>query len=90
MPLCATCLRGADLSLADLVHADLHNADLTGSNLFDATLAYANLETADLTGANLARARYDSNTIFPDGFSPDKHGMRMIRRLFKAPSRELR
>lgn len=50
-------LNGADLTSADLTNADLTNADLRG----------ANLQNAKLTNAILVGARFDSNTIMPNG-----------------------
>ena len=79
------CLRIANLYRADLGEADLGEADLVGAcleeaYLREANLAGANLEGADLRGANLKgtklqRARYSSNTVFPEGFDPDAQGM---------------
>ncbi|MGW5249054.1 pentapeptide repeat-containing protein [Streptomyces sp. NPDC004129] len=46
-------LHGANLSGTDLTWADLNGADLTGADLNDANLTGANLSDANLTGANL-------------------------------------
>nr|WP_182859506.1 pentapeptide repeat-containing protein [Listeria monocytogenes] len=46
-------LRRADLSGANLRHADLRRADLSGANLRHADLSYANLRRADLSYADL-------------------------------------
>jgi uncharacterized protein YjbI with pentapeptide repeats len=35
----------------------------------------ANLEKTDLQGANLRGARYDENTLFPKGFTPEQSGL---------------
>lgn len=71
-------LSGANLSGTNLSKADLRGVDLSGANLSGANLSGACLYRADLSGANLAEAdltdtqleiaRYDSHTIFPEGF----------------------
>jgi uncharacterized protein YjbI with pentapeptide repeats len=43
-----------DLSLANLIGADLRGANLSGTNLFITDLTGANLIGADLSGANLS------------------------------------
>jgi hypothetical protein len=43
---------------------------LRRANLSGAILRRANLSGADLSGANLRGARWDSDTIWPDGFTP--------------------
>ncbi len=78
-------LTGADLSGANLVIANLSGADLISVNLAGANLREATLSEADLSGANLCRAhlnranlvgarlsgaKYNSKTIWPDGFDP--------------------
>ncbi len=73
-------LIGARIRLADLTHTDmrqveLQNADLgdsllQGADLRDADLRGTNLKAANLQGAILENAKYNSKTIFPDGFSP--------------------
>ena len=61
------CLYGADLSHADLSHAELHGADLSdadlrGADLSDADLRGADLSDADLRGADLSGADlHDAN-----------------------------
>ena len=67
-----------DFSNADLVGANLKQANLSDANLQGAILWRANLCLADLRGANLRRAdlskadlrgvRYDEYTYWPDGF----------------------
>jgi len=49
-------MQGADLTGANLRHADLRGADLRGANLTGADLIHANLRYADLRGANLTGA----------------------------------
>ncbi|AVU80135.1 pentapeptide repeat-containing protein [Listeria monocytogenes] len=49
-------LRRADLSGANLRHADLRHADLRRADLSYANLSYADLSYADLNGANLSYA----------------------------------
>ena len=50
-------LQGADLIYADLSNADLRDADLSGADLIDAKLPRADLRDADLSGAALWNAR---------------------------------
>lgn len=47
------CLRGANLSNANLCYSDLRGADLNFANLYHANLRGANLYGADLRGADL-------------------------------------
>ena len=54
--LCDVDLRNADLLGANLSDADLRNADLCRANLRNANLRGANLSDADLLGANLSDA----------------------------------
>lgn len=46
------------------------NEDFSGLNFKN-----ANLENAILTGAILEGAKYNSATVFSDGFKPEKRGM---------------
>ena len=78
-------LIGADLSWANLSGASLHNANLSGADLSGAYLWGASLHNANLSGAdlyetrlynaNLSGAKYNSKTIFPACFKPEKEGM---------------
>ena len=69
-------LRGANLRGAILVGANLRGADLGTDNLGGPTrLQGANLSEAILNRANLVGAIYDSDTVFPRGFSPTAAGM---------------
>lgn len=75
-------LRKADLERANLFRADLRRADLKGANLRDADLKEARLEGADLKGADLRGAhlkgvKCDRQTEWPDGFLPEKAGVRL-------------
>ena len=70
----------ASLQMVDLSGADLRYAMLQNANLKEAYLTSANLEDADLINANLEGThlrgcKYNSNTQFPVGFDPKKHGM---------------
>lgn len=65
-------LGSANLMKADLKNANLHEttlqeANLSGANLSGATLYHANLEGANLYEANLDKAKFNKNTILPDG-----------------------
>jgi len=72
-------LRQANLFSARLNGADLMFAELVGASLWLATLREAklmgaNLAEADLNDADLERARYDGETVWPQGFDPDAAG----------------
>ncbi len=71
-------LSGADLTGATLVGANLTRANLSGAVLWKADLSGANLRRAKLSQSNLALATYDSQTVFPEGFNPEKHSMRKV------------
>ena len=65
-------LRGADLREANLSGADL--PPFSSANLSSAILRGADLREANLSGADLREAKYDNNTIWPDGFDPKAAG----------------
>ena len=69
-------LTGHDLSGANLTRTDLRDANLAGVNLSGADLRDANLSGADLRDANLSgadlRGATTRDTIWPEGFSPEK------------------
>ena len=50
--------------------ADLSGADLSSADLSRAYLYRANLSRAYLDGAHLYRAKWDDNTVWPEGFTP--------------------
>ena len=64
-------LGGADLSSARLQRSSLRSASLIECNLDRALLDGADLTGAELRGASLKWARFDSDTLWPDGF---EHG----------------
>ena len=68
-------MQGARLNNADLRRADMRGARLTGCRFGGAVLHGADLRETDVADANLEGALYDQNTIFPDGFEPEKHGL---------------
>ena len=84
-------LSSVDMSYTDLQHANLENADLTftlfvGTDLASSNMSGANIFYADFSDANLSNienwgsafwlaARYNENTIFPDGMDPNDFGM---------------
>ena len=78
-------LYGADLSGADLIFTVLCKANLIGAVLCKANLLGTDLRWADLRGANLSEAdlsetylvgaKYNSKTIFSEGFSPEEEDM---------------
>ena len=53
---CASSLPGADLTGANLSHADFREVDFRGANLTEANLRLADLRNADLRRANLRKA----------------------------------
>jgi uncharacterized protein YjbI with pentapeptide repeats len=63
-------LRRANLKRADLARASLEEAYLMAVELPEANLCGANLRDAYLRGANLLNARWDGETVWPDGFTP--------------------
>jgi len=65
----------SDMRLVNLKNADLGDSILRGVDLSGAELQGTNLKSADLEGAILKNAKYNSKTIFPDGFSPVEAGM---------------
>lgn len=81
-------LNGADLTDANLQSADfieaqlrgtrLKRADLSGAFLSYADLCGANLTDAKLIGAELKYAKFDSDTLLPDG-TPWHHGVDWYR-----------
>ena len=86
-----TNLKIANLSYANLFEAELENsimayASFFGANLESANIVGANMFYADFSNANLyglenwetafwIAARYNANTIFPEGMNPDDYAM---------------
>ena len=52
--------------------------DLFGANLSRADLCEANLSFANLRGADLRGAKYDSSTVWPDGYDPAAAGAELV------------
>lgn len=71
-------LRGADLRRADLSRSSLIGASLEGARLDRANLAGADLESAELQDVSLEDAAYDERTNWPEGFSPEIAGARLV------------
>jgi hypothetical protein len=67
-------LRGAWCHMADFQGADLTDVDLAGATLKRACLEGAILTGANLAGVDLTGARYDTETRWPVGFDPERHG----------------
>ena len=76
----------ASLKYSSLKNANCKGASFVGTSMLEADIEGADFTCADLCGANLkgvklnektifTQAKYDENTLFPDGFSPAKHGM---------------
>lgn len=84
-------LKIANVSYANLFEANLEDSILAYASFFGANLDSANIENAnmfyaDFSDANLTNlenwesafwlaARYNANTIFPDGMDPDDYAM---------------
>lgn len=71
---------GANFSDADLSVIIFNNTILENANLTNANLEHCYFKNANLKGANLKDAKfretiYNRNTIFPDGFDPEKFGL---------------
>jgi uncharacterized protein YjbI with pentapeptide repeats len=62
----------ASLQRADLTVADLRGADLRGADLTGAVLINANLEGTSLQDVVLSDITYDTQTVWPIGFHPDR------------------
>lgn len=79
-------LSQANLSQAKLIEADLNwalltGADLSQANLSEANLGWADLIKADLSRAKLNKARYNEQTKWPEGFSPEEAGCILVTSL---------
>jgi uncharacterized protein YjbI with pentapeptide repeats len=55
-----------------LCWADLQQADLRGANLAQADLSDANLSQAQLDGVDLSNTKYNSQTQWPEEFTPSE------------------
>lgn len=71
-------LSGYDLTRVILARTNLSTTRLNGADLSSANLRAADLSNADLTNAILNDARYDSRTIWPEGFDPVAAGARNV------------
>lgn len=78
----------ASLKYASLENANCENASFEGTNMLCANLKGTNFKNANLCGSNLKNtvfddktnftdAKYDENTLFPDGFNPMKYNMKL-------------
>lgn len=70
-------LRNGSVSKAHLKGANLQGANLWRANLQGACLEFANLQDAHLLGANLQGAKYNDNTVWPEGFTPPPRAVRV-------------
>jgi len=77
-------LYAANLGSADLAFANFYGANLRSSNIDDANMFYADFSNADLSDmqkwetAFWMAAKYNNNTIFPEGMNPNTFGMIFI------------
>lgn len=75
------CLKEGQMRNADFENANLFGANLIGGDFRNANFKNADLRWAKLTGANVDGADFTgakwvkNNTLFPDGFDPNAHGM---------------
>ena len=65
-------LSGANLRGANLSYADLYGANLSYANLYGADLSYADLSGANLRGANLRGANLSELTVAQTSILPDE------------------
>jgi len=77
-------LSDAFLSNAILLGANLRGADLSGAYLDDAYLSLSNYAGSALSAKSMIKAelfgpKYDTATIWPDGFDPESHGAILIK-----------
>jgi uncharacterized protein YjbI with pentapeptide repeats len=70
----------ADLRGADLRKATLENTKLNGADLRETDLRGTKFGETDLSGAKLDGARYDTQTVWPEGFDASKAGLRFSRK----------
>jgi len=71
--------RGANLKDCNFSEANLTNADFSTNNLGSSTrLQGAVLQEAIMTGARFDAAEFDHRTVFPDGFDPMTHSMKLV------------
>jgi uncharacterized protein YjbI with pentapeptide repeats len=69
-------LRAADLRYVDFGLDNLGGqTDLEGTDLREARLEGANLIGAHIKGVHWSGSTYSDETVFPDGFDPEAHGM---------------
>ena len=74
-------LFGSDLESSFLAFSTLHGADLRSTNINDANLFNVDITDADMTGmqnwetAQWMAARYNDNTVFPEGMDPNNYAM---------------
>lgn len=71
-------LTGANLSEANMRGSKLRGSILRRANLSGADLSGAELTVADLEEANLSRAKYTSDTRWPEGFDPYAAGANLV------------
>ena len=75
-------LRGVNFQRATLWFVNFSGARLAGADFSGAWLPGAKLQGVDLRGVNLAAAeiryaRYDEQTLWPDGVDPQKRGAKL-------------
>ena len=78
---------GADMKEINLTGSDLKGASLKGTNLKEAVLDGVDFKHADMRGTDFSQAKwqgadfsgafYNTTTLFPTDFNPEKEGMKM-------------
>lgn len=74
----------ADLRSAFIHNCSFRNADMRSARMGldeiggELTLYGADFTNANLEGVDFTAARYDSSTIFPEGFGPAERGMKPV------------
>lgn len=78
-------LKGADLAGAKLIGTDLRDSDVRGTRFRGIDThaltigeAVRGRVNAEFTNVNLSGAKYDEETIWPDGFDPKKYGAVLV------------
>ena len=74
-------MRNGGFEKADFTGATLRDADVGRARFAGALFAGADLRATNLAEANLREALADSETIWPDGFVPEAHGVIMRSRI---------
>jgi uncharacterized protein YjbI with pentapeptide repeats len=72
-------MKRACFANANLQKANMEGTFLKGCNFDEADLRGTNLKGASLEDAYFGNAKYDKETIWPDGFDPVTAGAKLIK-----------